>query len=119
MEEKVVNQEELKKMEELVETLNKYAYYYYVLDNPLVSDYDYDKLYDQLIALEKKLGVVLPNSPSIRVGGDVLPHFKKYPHKTRLYSLDKCQSLDELSAWVDSVKKFEKDVKFNLSYKYD
>ena len=57
------------RMRELVDVLNKYAYEYYVLDNPTVSDKEYDKLYDELLLLEKTTGEVLFDSPTKRVGG--------------------------------------------------
>lgn len=64
------------RMHELVALLNKYAYEYYVLDNPTVADAEYDALYDELSALEKSSGTILPDSPTIRVGGQVLPGFQ-------------------------------------------
>ena len=57
----------MERMRELVELLNKYAYEYYVLDNPSVSDKEYDALYDELVALENELVFVLPDSPTQRV----------------------------------------------------
>ena len=54
----------MERMRELVEILNKYAYQYYVLDEPTVSDVQYDALYNELLALEKESGVVLPDSPT-------------------------------------------------------
>ncbi|MBO5884516.1 MAG: NAD-dependent DNA ligase LigA, partial [Clostridia bacterium] len=109
----------MQEMEQLVELLNKYAYEYYVLDNPTVSDGEYDKLYDRLVALEKETGVVLPQSPTQRVGDTVLDGFEKVSHKVRLYSLDKCQSTTELESWVNSVKEKEPNANFTLEYKFD
>ena len=86
-------------IEELVELLNKYAYEYYSLDNPSVSDKEYDKKYDELKALEEETGHVLPYSPTQRVGDVVLQGFNKYTHKARLWSLDKAQSLEEINDW--------------------
>ena len=57
------------KMEELVRRLNETAYQYYVLDNPTISDAEWDKMYDELVRMEKETGVVLPDSPTHRVGG--------------------------------------------------
>ncbi len=107
------------RMKELVEKLNLYAYQYYVLDNPIVSDYDYDKLYDELVLLEKESGTILPDSPTQRVGGEILTGFKKHNHKFPLYSLDKCQNFDELKKWYDDVLKTVKNPFFTLSYKFD
>ena len=64
-----------------------------------VSDKEYDEKYDELIALEKELGEILPLSPSQRIGGGVLPEFSKYTHKAKLWSLDKAQSLGEIKEW--------------------
>ncbi|WP_139905500.1 NAD-dependent DNA ligase LigA [Clostridium thermarum] len=92
-------EEILKRMEELAEELNRHSYNYYVLNNPTISDKEYDKLYDELVKLEKETGVVLPYSPTLRVGDVVLPEFQKYTHKARLWSLDKAQSVEELRDW--------------------
>ena len=106
-------------MKQLVEQLNKYAYSYYVLDKPTISDAEYDKLYDKLQKLEKETGVILPNSPTQRVGDVVLENFQKVEHKVRLYSLDKCQSFSELEKWVQNVNEKVKTPKFTLEYKFD
>ncbi|MEG1923282.1 MAG: NAD-dependent DNA ligase LigA, partial [Clostridia bacterium] len=98
--------------------LNEWAYEYYVLDNPSVSDKHYDALYDRLIIMEKQSGVVLENSPSKRVGGEIVKSFEKYTHRKRLYSLDKVQSFNELENWVEKIKK-DRDVVFTVEYKYD
>ena len=89
----------MEKMKSLVEQLNKYAHEYYVLDNPTVSDKEYDVLYDQLRKLEEQTGVVLNNSPTKRVGGEPISVFKKHKHIERLYSLDKSTSLEEMFAF--------------------
>lgn len=81
------------RMISLIEELNKHAYEYYVLDKPSIPDKEYDKLYDELVSLERELGEILPHSPTQRVGDIILPEFKKYVHKGRLWSLDKAQNL--------------------------
>jgi DNA ligase (NAD+) len=107
-------------MKELVELLNKYAYHYYVLDKPIVSDKEYDKLYDQLVEMERQTGVILPDSPTQRVGGEILPNFKKFTHDKKLYSMDKAQTKAELEKWVKQIKQtFGEDVEFCLTYKFD
>lgn len=95
-----------KRIEELVEELNKYAYEYYVLGNSSVTDKDYDKKYYELVELEKETGYKLPYSPTQRVGDVILPEFKKYTHKARLWSLDKAQTLDEIREWHNRNVKF-------------
>ena len=106
-------------MKKLVEKLNDYAYHYYVLDAPIISDAEYDRLYDKLLELEKATGIVLPNSPTQRVGDTVLSNFKKVTHKIRLYSLDKCQSKEALFSWMQDVREKEENVDFTLEYKFD
>ncbi|MBR2614249.1 MAG: NAD-dependent DNA ligase LigA [Clostridia bacterium] len=108
------------RMQELVEKLNKYAYEYYVLDNPTVSDKEYDVLYDELVKLEKETGVVLFNSPTKRVGGEPVSAFTKHNHIERLYSLDKVVSIDELEDYFARVRKIVKeDPTYTVEYKFD
>ena len=107
------------KMRALVDELNKYAYEYYVLDAPTVADAEYDKLYDELAALEKKTGVVLKDSPTVRVGSGVLPGFKKHTHIAPLYSLDKCKTEEELKEWEKRIEKIAGNCDYSLEYKFD
>lgn len=106
-------------MEEMVAQLNQWAYEYYVLDNPSVTDARYDALYDRLVLLEKQTGVVLPDSPTRRVGGEPLKSFVQHDHLKRLYSLDKVQSFGELREWVDKVEKELGKTEFTVELKYD
>lgn len=109
-----------KRMAELVELLNEYAYQYYTLDNPTIADVEYDRLYDELVELEKQLGYALDNSPTKRVGDVTLKGFNTVRHLGRLYSLDKCQSKESLSAWLDKLIKFCGYMpKCSLEYKFD
>ncbi len=108
-----------KHMKELVEVLNDYAYKYYVLEQPIVSDYDYDVLYDELVSLEKETGIILPNSPTIRVGGDVLAGFKKVEHKVRLFSLGKCNDFAGLEKFVSDVRTVVHNPTFTVEHKFD
>lgn len=94
------------KMESLISEINRLAYEYYTLDNPTVSDKDYDKKYDELVRLEKETGIVLTYSPTQRVGDGVLPEFSKHTHKGKLWSLDKAQTLEELKEWHSRNEKF-------------
>lgn len=108
-----------KRMRELVDTLNKYAYEYYILDNPSVPDLEYDKLYDELRILEGETGVREQDSPTRRVGGEPISAFKKHEHIYRLYSLDKCVTEDELSAFDERVRKVVPDPTYTVEYKFD
>lgn len=94
------------KIELLVEELNRYAYEYYSLDNPTVTDKEYDEKYDELKALEEETGYVLPYSPTLRVGDRILDGFNKYTHKARLWSLDKAQTIQEIKDWHNRNVKF-------------
>lgn len=106
-------------MREMVDRLNKWANEYYVQDSPSVSDTEYDALYDRLALLEKQTGIVLPDSPTRRVGGEPLKNFVRHTHMKRLYSLDKVQSFGELADWVDKINKAAGDVDFTVELKYD
>lgn len=90
---------QLEKMQQLIAIITEHNYSYYTLDQPTVSDADYDKLYDELVALEAESGTVLPESPTQRVGGDLLKGFEPYKHRARLWSLDKAQNIEDLVTW--------------------
>lgn len=87
------------RMRYLVNELNRHNYNYYTLDNPTISDREYDDLYDELRSLEKQTGTILYDSPTQRVGGEVLPGFSKHRHINRLMSLEKAQTYGELKNW--------------------
>lgn len=110
-------------MRKLVDKLNEYAYRYYVLDDPIVSDKEYDELYDRLVNLEKETDTVLPDSPTIRVGGQVLDGFTSHEHLTPLWSLDKCKTPAELMAWDGRVKRLLEGsglpLQYVLEFKFD
>lgn len=93
------------KIKYLRDELNRYSYNYYVLDNPLISDFEYDKLYDELKELElAHPELITPDSPTQRVGG-ISTGFEEVKHKYRLYSLDNTYSYDELKKWYERVSK--------------
>ena len=95
----------LERIKYLRDELNKLGYNYYVLDNPLVSDYEYDNLYSELKALEEQNPeLVTPDSPTQRVGG-ISSGFSEVKHKYRLYSLDNTYSYEELRKWYERVEK--------------
>lgn len=114
------NLDELKKqIEKLVEQVNLYSYHYHVLDEPIVSDKEYDIAYYKLLDLEKQTGYVLPNSPTQRVGEANLGKFEKHTHEVPLLSLDKAQSIPELFDWYKKIESEFKDIKFTVEYKFD
>lgn len=100
---------------ELIDKLNKWSYEYYTLDNPTVSDAEYDKVYDELLRIEKETGVVEKDSPTRRVGGEVLKGFSTYTHRARLYSLDKCKTKEEVESFLSKIG----DEECSVEYKYD
>ncbi len=110
--------EENKRQRELCDILNQWAYEYYVLDAPTVSDREYDRLYDELKELERETGVVFADSPTRRVGGEPVKAFARHTHIARLYSLDKAVSDDELDAFFARVEKAG-DPTYTVEYKFD
>ena len=93
-------------MTELVDLLNRYADEYYRLDRPSVSDAEYDRLYRELLELEKaNPDQVLPHSPTHRVGGKILDGFEKFTHQYPLYSLQDAFSKEELEAFDQRIRK--------------
>lgn len=111
--------EKLLEQKKLTDLVNKYAYQYYVLEKPIVSDYDYDKLYDRLLEMEKENNFVFEDSPTQRVGGEVLKGFKKVVHKNKLYSLNKCNDLSGLNKFISDVNSLFPNQKFVVEYKFD
>lgn len=103
-------------LKKLVEKINKASYAYYSEDNPTISDKEWDALYDELLKIEKETGVVLPDSPSRKVGGEIISEFQKHTHLAPLYSLEKVQSKEELLSWF---KKQDDDNTYSLEYKFD
>ena len=107
-------------MKELVELLNKYASLYYEQDAPIVSDAEYDALYDELRRLEESEGYSLKNSPTHRVGGAPQKKFEQSKHLLRLYSLDKCQSIEEFYDWCRRTEKVVSPLPpLTAEYKFD
>lgn len=108
------------RMKELVDLLNKYASLYYEQDAPVVSDAEYDALYDELRRLEESEGYSLKNSPTHRVGGAPQKKFEQSKHLLRLYSLDKCQSIEEFYEWCARTEKVVSPLPtLTAEYKFD
>lgn len=112
------------RIRELVDKLNEYSKAYYVLDAPKISDKEYDELYDELLRLEEQSGIILPDSPTQRVGGDPLPCFEPHTHIHRLWSLDKVRTREDLIDWGRRVERIAEPqhlprVKYALEYKFD
>lgn len=112
-------QDKEKEIRKLVDDLNKYSYYYHVLDSPIVSDADYDKAYYKLVDLENETGIVFPDSPTQRVGDVVMSGFQKKEHLVPLYSLDKAQNFAEFDSWANKVLAQFPNTTFTVEYKFD
>ncbi len=87
-------------MKERVAFLNQAAKAYYRDDEELVPNLMYDKLYDELLALEKDTGIILANSPTQKVGYETLANLPKEAHSVKMLSLDKTKSVDDLISWL-------------------
>ena len=108
------------RMQELITQIARANHAYYVLDNPIMSDKEWDKLYYELLDLEKEFNIILPDSPSQKVGGDVLAGFNKVEHTEKLYSLGKAQTLEEIIDWNtrnQNIFNFEEE--YTIEYKFD
>ena len=90
------------RLKELVSTLNEASKAYYQKDIEIMSNFDYDKLYDELVILEKETGIILANSPTIHVGYEVLSELEKQSHPSPMLSLDKTKEVDALVSWLGS-----------------
>ena len=112
------NHEEYKKA---VETLKKWAYYYYVLDNPLVTDEEYDRLYREVEEYEKAHpDEIDPTSPTQRVGDVVLEGFKKARHITKMWSMEDVFSKEEFKEWFERVQRLlNKEFSLYIEPKFD
>ena len=97
---KSMAENKLERMKYLVELLNKASQAYYAQDEEIMSNFEYDKLYDELVALEEETGTVLANSPTINVGYEAVEELPKEAHETPMLSLDKTKDREELKNWL-------------------
>jgi DNA ligase (NAD+) len=111
--------QEIKK---LVKDLNYHCYRYYVLDSPVISDEDYDRLYFKLKELEEQYHYILPDSPTQRVGAPPLDKFDKVRHSEPMLSLDNAFSYDDMQEFDRRIKrllKSEDEIEYTVEPKYD
>jgi len=122
--------DQINRIKELIEIIEDLNYHYYTLDEPKVSDKEYDELYDELVRLENETGFILPYSPTQRIGSEILEGFQKHNHISKLWSLDKVNSYDELRNWAKKIEQTINDYNKNnleklplptyvLEYKFD
>ena len=91
-------------MQKLIDRLNLLNYHYYVLDEPIASDDEWDALYKRLCDLELQTGIILDGSPTKRIGGDAITAFEPHKHIAKLWSMNKAQSYQELYDWESRIK---------------
>ena len=117
--------ERILQMQALVQRLNEASHRYYDLNAPTISDDEWDSLYAQLRELEAQTGERLPDSPTRRVGGEVLAGFEPHRHIARLWSMDKAQSIEEIEAWAQRAAKLTQEAgglpqnEYVVEYKLD
>lgn len=116
-----MNEAAKSRIESLSQELHNYNYQYYVLDNPSISDFEFDKKLEELQKLEQEYPeFITPNSPTQRVGGEITKLFPTKSHDFRMYSLDNSYDEEELKAWINRIQKnLEEDTTFTAELKYD
>ena len=102
----------MQRMKELIPILVQAAKAYYQEEREIMSNFEYDRLYDELASLERETGVILSGSPTQQVGYQVLEELPKETHESPMLSLDKTKSVDDLAEWLG-------DQKGLLSWKMD
>ena len=110
------------KIENLRKELHQHNYNYYVLDNPMISDFEFDEKLRELQTLEAANPEFYdPNSPTVRVGGEVTKVFPTVSHEFRMYSLDNSYNFEDLEEWYNRTKKILEtdEIEFVTELKYD
>lgn len=108
------------RMKVLVELLNKCAYEYYTLDNPTISDYEYDKLYRELVDLETAYPeLIYKNSPTQRVGDEPIIKFEKFTHQVKMMSINDVFDANEVVKFDSDIKKVVPNATYNCELKID
>jgi DNA ligase (NAD+) len=117
-----INDAAQREMEALARDLNEHGYRYYVLDAPVISDAEYDRLYRRLKELEEEYGFVLPDSPTQRIGAPAAERFGKITHAQPMLSLDNAFSYDELREFDRRVRRLlgsDGEITYTVEPKYD
>ena len=92
--------EKLDRIKELTEVLNKASRAYYAQDKEVMSNYEYDRLYDELAQLEQETGIILAGSPTQHVGYEAVEELPKEAHESPMLSLDKTKDREALRSWL-------------------
>ena len=109
-----------KQVEQLRKDINYHNYRYYVLNDPTISDFEFDKLLKQLIELEKNFPeLITPDSPTQRVGGEPIKEFKSVLHSPQMLSLDNTYSYDELRDFDNRIRKTISNINYIVELKID
>jgi DNA ligase (NAD+) len=109
-----------KQIEQLRKEINYHNYRYYVLNDPTISDFEYDKLLKQLIKFEKNFPeLIAPDSPTQRVGGEPIKEFKSVTHSPQMLSLDNTYSYEELREFDNRIKKTVSNINYIVEQKVD
>ncbi|MGD1075627.1 MAG: NAD-dependent DNA ligase LigA [Thermodesulfovibrionales bacterium] len=112
----------MRQIEKLVQDINYHNYRYYVLDSPVISDEEYDRLYRHLKELEERYHYISPDSPTLRVGAPPLEKFEKVKHSEPMLSLDNAFSFDEVREFDKRIKRLlnaDRDIEYTVEPKYD
>jgi len=105
---------------ENIKTLNKYAYHYYVLDDPITTDEVYDVLYHEVLAYEEENSQIIEkDSPTQRVGDVISEGFEKSAHLSRMWSLEDIFNAQDLEKWLEKTAKLSENISFYCEPKYD
>ncbi len=115
-----MSEEILKKIRELTDLVEQYNYQYYVLDDPLVSDFEYDRVNHELMGLEQQYPqYIQPNSPSFRIGGDIYNTFAKVEHSVRMDSLQDVFDLEAVREFDQKVQETVGEPRYVVEQKID
>src|SRR3972149_6024821 len=117
-----IPEEKKKEIEKLAKELNYHCYRYYVLDSPVISDEEYDRLFFRLKELEEKYHHILPDSPTQRVGAPPLDKFEKVRHTEPMLSLDNAFSFEDMEEFDKRIKrllKTDREIEYTVEPKYD
>ena len=117
-----MNKEDAKlKIAELSKTIESHNYNYYILAQPTISDYDFDMLLNELISLEQQFpDLILPDSPTQRVGGDITKEFQTVKHRYPMLSLSNSYNIEEVKDFITRIKKsIDEEVEFVCELKFD
>ncbi len=117
-----ISEEIRKEIDGLVKDLNYHSYRYYVLDSPVISDEEYDRLFRRLKELEERYRLVLPDSPTLRIGAPPLEKFEKVRHSEPMLSLDNAFSHDEVREFDARLRRLlgiDGEIEYTVEPKYD